>query len=103
MTQDTQTTLFAAPVDATAQLTDWVCLGTLEVGGQCQLTVSLDVPVTLDNAFANAVGALDWEFAVEELPENAKTGDTSPLALWVILLVLSAAAVIWLLSRKKKG
>lgn len=60
--------LFNAPANETAQLTDWVHLGTLQSGGEIDLEVILDVPVELDNRFSNAIGYLDWEFMVEEYP-----------------------------------
>ena len=62
------TELFDAPANETAQLTDWVLLGTLRSGGEIDLEVILDVPVELDNRFSNAIGYLDWEFMVEEFP-----------------------------------
>lgn len=104
------TIMFDAPADQTAQLTDWVYLGTLYSGGECELIVTLDVPVTLDNQFKNLVGYLDWELAVEELPveptdpEPPKTGDTR-LVLWMALAAVSMVAVIWLIFvpvKKKK-
>lgn len=60
--------LFDAPANETAQLTDWVHLGTLGAGGEIDLEVILDVPVELDSRFSNAIGYLDWEFMVEEYP-----------------------------------
>lgn len=60
--------LFRAPANQTAQLGDWVALGTLSAGGEAELTVTLQVPVSLDNRFMNAVGFLDWQFMVEEFP-----------------------------------
>jgi len=60
--------LFDAPADQTAQLADWVELGTLKSGGTVELNVTLNVPVSLDNRFMNQVGLLDWQFMVEEYP-----------------------------------
>ena len=102
--------MFDAAADQTAQLTDWVLLGTLYSGGQVNLDVRLDVPVELDNTFQNLVGYLDWEFKVEEFPieetdpEPPKTGDTMNLPLWFTLLGASAAAmfVVLLLKRKEE-
>lgn len=109
VTKDTDTIMFDAPADQTAQLTDWVYLGTLYSGGECELTVTLEVPVTLDNMFKNLVGYLDWEFAVEELPVEdtdpvPPTGDNSQLLLWTALGVGSLAMLFVLIlgSRKKK-
>lgn len=64
--------LFDAPAHETAQLTDWVYLGTLYPGGETELEVTLEVPVGLDSRFGNAVGYLDWEFAVEEFPVGSQ-------------------------------
>jgi len=104
----TDTELFKASADATAQLSDWVYLGTLYSGGQCELSAVLDVPVTLDNQFKQMIGFLDWEFAVEELPieptdpEPPKTGDETPVWLWLSLLAVSACAIIVLIAVRKK-
>ena len=109
VTKGTDTIMFDAPADQTAQLTDWVYLGTLYSGGECELIVTLDVPVTLDNQFKNLVGYLDWEFAVEELPvepddpEPPKTGDEFAAYLWAGLMGISLIAiVVLLLARRKK-
>ena len=102
------TIMFDAAADQTAQLTDWVCLGTLYSGGECELIVTLEVPVTLDNRFKNLVGYLDWEFAVEELPieekdpDSPQTGDTSGIFLWIGVMAGSAAVLIILLILRKK-
>lgn len=102
--------MFDATADETAQLTDWVCLGTLYSGGEVDLEVILDVPVTLDNAYRNQIGYLDWEFKVEEFPiedtdpKPPQTGGDPHIMLWTVGLTVSAAAVIFLLAlgRKKK-
>ena len=101
--------MFDAAASDTAQLTDWVCLGTLYSGGEVDLNVVLDVPVELDNAFQQQIGYLDWEFMIEEFeiepsdPEPPKTGDEFSLWLWPCLMLLSMAAIIILiLARKRK-
>lgn len=110
--KESDTVMFDAPADQAAQLDDWVYLGTLYSGGECDLMVMLDVPVTLDNQFKNLVGYLDWEFAVEELPidpsdpEPPKTGDDSQLFFWVAMFVTSlsmAFFMIFLYKRKMEN
>ena len=100
--------MFDAAANETAQLTDWVCLGTLYSGGEVDLDVTLDVPVALDNEFQNKIGYLDWEFRVEEYPvepgdpEVPKTGDPEKLGLYVGVMCLSAAALVILFVWRKK-
>lgn len=100
--------LFAAPADETAQLTDWVCLGTFYSGAKTTLDVTLNVPVEMGNDFAKQVGSLDWEFAVEELPVEPtdpvgpKTGDDTPVALYAAICAVCAGAVVFLIATRKK-
>ena len=106
---NTMAYMFDAQANETAQLTEWVCLGTLYSGGEINLNVILDVPVELDNMFQEKIGYLDWEFMIEEYeieptdPKPPKTGDESNLVLWSVLMVSSAAAMFLLLffGRKK--
>ena len=102
--------LFAAPADETAQLSDWVCLGTVYSGGKIDLDVTLNVPITMENDFQASVGYLDWQFKVDELPVEPDdptpppTGDTFNAALWVIVMVASLAVIVFLfVSRKRKN
>lgn len=98
----TDTVMFDAPADQTAQLSDWVLLGTLYSGGEVELDVTLEVPVTLDDTYKNSAGFLDWEFAVEEMPvdptdpEPPKTGDGARLTLWLSLMAASGLLLILL-------
>ena len=100
--------MFDAAADETAQLTDWVCLGTLYSGGEVDLDVTLDVHVTLDNMFKNQVGYLDWEFMIEEFPieetdpKPPQTGDESPIGWIIALMVISAGFVVILILAKRK-
>lgn len=100
--------MFDAAANETAQLTDWVCLGTLYSGGEVNLDVTLTVPVELDNEFQNDVGYLDWEFMVEEFPieegdpKPPQTGDNSHMGLWFALMLSSLTMLIILLFWRKK-
>lgn len=100
--------LFAAPADETAQLSDWVCLGTFYSGAKTTLDVTLNVPIEMGNDFAEQVGSLDWEFAVEELPVEPtdpvgpKTGDDTPVALYAAICAVCAGAVVFLFATRKK-
>lgn len=100
--------MFDAAANETAQLTDWVYLGTLYSGGEVNLDVILDVPVELDNMFQNKIGYLDWEFMIEELPvedtdpKPPQTGDNSNIGLWIAIMICSAAMIIILLFWRKK-
>lgn len=110
--QDGDSIMFAAPANETAQLTDWVYLGTIYSGGEITLDVTLDVPITMGNEFQNQIGYIDWEFKIEELPieptdpEPPKTGDTSNIYVYAGMMLLSLLAMIILLlagKEKKQG
>ena len=111
VTQKDESILFSAPANETAQVTDWVYLGTIYSGGEIVLNLTLDVPIELGNEYQNQVGYLDWEFKVEELPiepsdpKPPQTGDTSNVYIYLILMGLSLLgfiAVIFVYRRSKK-
>ena len=84
-----------------------VLLGTVPRFGSTTLTVKLYVPIELENKYANCVGEVDWVFTAEELdPQgNPKTGDTSNLILWIVVMVVclvAVAVVAFLILKKKK-
>ena len=101
--------MFDAAANETAQLTDWVCLGTLYSGGEVDLDVILTVPVELDNKFQNSIGYWNWEFRIEEFPIQPddpippQTGDTTKLGLLIGGLIASGSALFILLVTKKKS
>lgn len=100
--------MFDATANETAQLTDWVCLGTLYSGGEVNLDVTLNVPVELPNEFQNKIGYLDWEFMIEEFPieegdpKPPQTGDNSNIGLWIAIMLCSLFMIIILLFWRKK-
>ncbi len=105
--QEGKTTLFDAAADETAALSDWVYLGLLYSGGSTELDLTLDVPLTLDNSYQNAVGVLDWEFMAVEYPvepsdpQPPKTGADYMIAPAVCVLI-AAALVLFLVTKRKK-
>lgn len=105
---NTMAYMFDAAADETAQLTDWVCLGTLYSGGEVNLNVILDVPVEMDSDYAHKEGYLDWEFMIEEFPVESddpkppQTGDDSQMLLWAGVLAGGAAVIIIILVLRKR-
>lgn len=107
--ENTMAYMFDAAAHEPAQLTDWVCLGTLYSGGMVNLNVILDVPAELDNTYQHRIGYLDWEFMIEECPiepgdpEPPKTGDDFPIWHWVGLMTVSLCGLmVFALLRKRK-
>lgn len=108
VTQSGDSILFDAPADQTAQLTDWVYLGTIYSGGEITLDVTLEVPITLGSEYQYEIGYIDWEFRVDEYvpdpsdPPPPHTGDDSNPMLYVCLMAVSLAALLLLLFGKRK-
>ena len=110
---NTMAYMFDAAASETAQLTDWVCLGTLYSGGEVKLEVELTVPVTPGNEFSDQVAFFDWEFKAEEFPTEPddpkppQTGDETNLPLLIGIavgcgLVFGILVILLLVKRKKK-
>ena len=107
---NTMAYMFDASADQTDGLTDWVLLGTLYSGGEVELEVTLDIPIELGDEFQDAVGYIDWQFRVEELPvepddpKPPPTGDTGYLYVYAILISICVIAVVgWIRKRRKSA
>lgn len=100
--------MFDAAASETAQLSDWVCLGTLYSGGVVNLDVILDVPVTMGNEFQNKIGYLEWEFKAEEFPVEdtdprpPQTRDETELGVLAGLMIVSAVGLVVILILIKR-
>lgn len=101
--------MFDAEADKSAQLTDWVCLGTLYSGGEVNLDAVLYVPTELDSKFQNGIGYLDWEFKIEEFPvepddpKAPQTGDIFNYGFWLTVFGITAfMVIIFILFNKRE-
>lgn len=68
-------TLFDASPDKLDGLAENVLLGQFAPDASTELSVILQVPITLDNTYANCVGEVDWVFTVEEVYIPSDTDD----------------------------
>ena len=111
--------LFEAPANEAAQLSDWVHLGTVYAGGEITLDVTLEVPITMGNEYQKSSGYIDWEFRIDEVPEEEEddtspipqpdepvleptgTGDNSHIGRYIVLLL--ACGVLFFKHTKKQN
>lgn len=99
----TDTPLFEAPADQTAQLTEWRELGVLAPDGEAELMVGLQVPTSLDNNYKKLIGYLDWEFMVEEIGDgDVQTGDGATYLPWIAGIGGSVALIVIILAVRKR-
>ena len=99
----TDTPLFEAPADQTAQLTEWRQIGVLAPNGEAELMVGLQVPTSLDNNYKKLIGYLDWEFMVEEIGDgNVQTGDSATYMPWIAGIGGSVALIVIILAVRKR-
>lgn len=105
--------------DREGDLADNVLLGTFRRGETATLRVVLEVPIELDNTYADRVGEVDWVFLVEALDDPvptatptarpdgtkpSKTGDEAMPLVWLGIAVAACGGVAVLLTaRKKRG
>ena len=111
--------LFEAHPNELDGLKDNVLIAKMEKGAEAELTVELNVPITMENTYANRVGEVDWVFTIEERnhPSNPqkpefypyvpmisspKTGDSANIVLWAGLLVVAGGVAVYVMKKSKR-
>jgi len=102
--------IYEASPDELDGLSRNVYLGSLDYRDSVNLTVELDVPITLGNEYANRVGEVDWVFTVETYHEssdkpssNPKTGDYIIMGAAALMAISGAALLILFISKRRKN
>lgn len=98
--------LFEGNAAETDGLTDWVLLGEFKSGAEVELMATLQIPLTLDNQYQDAIGYLDWEFKAEEFPvddiETPETGDDRSPLPFIGIGAVALVGIIVLLAKKRR-
>ena len=99
--------MFEASADQLDENGEWLMLGTLYSGGEVNLEVTLDFPVTLGNDFQGA--AFYLEFRVQEFPkepddpEPPQTGDVNNVVLFSCTAAVATVLIlIPILARRRR-
>ena len=99
-------TIYSGSPDELDGFRDNVYLGQFRKNQGTTLTVSLNVPIELDNEYALRAGEVDWVFKVECYDESGKliqTGQMNwPIPVLMTLGVLVMAAGVILMTKKRK-
>ena len=90
----------AAPLEAGEEIP----LGVFKQKGEATLTVTLNVPITLDSTYMNAMGTIPWTFIAEEVPEEGspETGDWFQIGIWAAAAAALAAGIVVILILKRR-
>ncbi len=99
-----------------AGLAESILVGQFKGKGSSEIQVTLSVPIEMGNEYADRIGEVDWVFYASEInnppvtpntPNNSnnshspKTGDTTDTALYLMLMLFSAASVVVLIKERK--
>ncbi len=82
-------------------LPDGILLATFTADGTQTITVDMAVPLTVGNEVAALEGMVDWTFTVEvttpttTTTESPETGDVTSLLLWLFVLAVCGAGIVF--------
>lgn len=100
-----KTLVFEGSPNETGKLENNIFLGKIRRLKSMELNVELEVPVTLDNSFANRVGEVDWQFTVEahnDPKDNPKTGDYIIMGALALMILSGSILILLFVLRKKR-
>ena len=98
--------IFKATADQLDGLKKNVYLGNIRKNREAELTVKLEVPITMGNTYADRVGEIDWIFTADShnYPPLIQTGQLN----WPIPVLAVSGGVMmllgfWLIFKKRKN
>lgn len=66
---------------------------TIPAGDTATITYEISIPSEIDNELSEEKGEFEWHFTSEDIQDTVKTGDTFPVMIFFIVMVVAAIGI----------